>query len=196
MMTLNINTECISNNYVGSDWVFKCSVNDKSVSCDSSNTVYLNSNSIVTFQTVIMEQDDSINDVGSNTGIYIPSILELFKGFEFSHEITVVEKGGRNTGNKAVWKITYLFTEYKPDTSKKVEKDSSSQSNNKYFSSSNSDLTSTQKDYTSSNSIENSDEIDEYSITDTEIIIESNGETYEIYESIVEGEKVVSLRFS
>lgn len=126
MMTLNVRTKNISNNSVGNEWSFKCYVDGAPVKPDTPTTVYLNSDSLVMFKTVITEKDDSYSDTGSAEGLYLPSMTELYEGFKFSHKITVIEKGGKYAGNRAVWEVTYTFSEYSPSTSKGAKKESSS----------------------------------------------------------------------
>ncbi len=95
----------ISNNNVGSDWTTAVEVDGQKLS--KGGSVESEQNLIKVVCTAI--EKDKVSDVGTAT--LSIGVINLKRGENtFTVNVTVVEKGGRYAGNKAVWAFTIKVT--------------------------------------------------------------------------------------
>ncbi|EMS72371.1 hypothetical protein [Ruminiclostridium cellobioparum] len=99
--------ECVENNHVGNEWLFGCTVNKKELSEGDTITISTTSSGKINIVSSV-EEEDSIPDIGSKT-LSIPiSKLKAKKNTTYTSQVTVTENRGRYSGNKAIWKFTYI----------------------------------------------------------------------------------------
>ncbi len=99
--------ECIENNHVGNEWVFGCTVNKKELAKGDSISISTTTTGKITIISSV-EEEDSIPDIGSKTLSIPVSKLKAKKDTTYTSQVTVTENRGRYSGNKAIWKFTYI----------------------------------------------------------------------------------------
>ncbi len=100
--------DCISNNHVGNEWAFGCTVNKKDLSEGKSIVVTTTPSGKISIVSTA-EEEDSIPDVGSKTLSVSVSKLKAGKEATYTSRVTVRENRGRYSGNTAVWEFTYII---------------------------------------------------------------------------------------
>lgn len=99
--------ECVENNHVGNEWAFGCTVNKKELAEGDSITISTTSSGKISIVSS-GEEEDSIPDIGSKTLSIPVSKLKAKKDTTYTSQVTVTENRGRYSGNKAIWKFTYI----------------------------------------------------------------------------------------
>lgn len=99
--------ECVQNNHVGNEWAFGCTVNKKALTEGNSISVSTISSGKITIVSTV-EEEDSIPDIGSKTLSITVSKLKENKDTTYTSSVTVTENRGRYSGNKAIWKFTFI----------------------------------------------------------------------------------------
>ncbi len=99
--------ECVENNHVGNEWSFGCTVNKKELAKGDSISVSTTSTGKITIVSSV-EEEDKIPDIGSKTLSIPVSKLKAKKDTTYTSQVTVTENRGRYSGNKAIWKFTYI----------------------------------------------------------------------------------------
>lgn len=100
--------DCISNNHVGNEWVFGCTVNKKELAEGHALTITTTPSGKINIVSTA-EEEDSIPDIGSRTLTVSVSKLKAGKDTSYTSQVTVKENRGRYSGNTAVWKFTYVI---------------------------------------------------------------------------------------
>ena len=98
--------ECESNDHVGNEWGFGCTVNKKTLDEGDSMDVEITSAGKITLVCKAVE-DDSIPDVGTKTLTIPVSKLSAGQTKEYTVRVTVRENRGRYSGNTAVWNFNF-----------------------------------------------------------------------------------------
>ena len=90
---------------IGEDWSKRYLLNGE----PTHGSVGLAVGETLTFEAEIIESDDD-PDIGSASTEYTVTEEDLVNGFEISFDVTVTENGGRNSGQSALFTVTYTFT--------------------------------------------------------------------------------------
>ncbi len=90
---------------IGSDWSHVISINGEQYS----NSMTVTAGDEITFYAKFTE-DDKNPDVGENSTTYVVTGEDISNGFEVTFEVEVVENGGRNKGETAVFSVSYVFS--------------------------------------------------------------------------------------
>ncbi len=99
--------ECVENNHVGNEWSFGCTVNKKELAKGDSISVSTTSTGKITIVSSVKEED-KIPDIGSKNLSIPVSKLKTKNDTTYTSQVTVTENRGRYSGNKAIWKFTYV----------------------------------------------------------------------------------------
>ena len=100
--------ECISNNHVGNDWGFNCTVNKKDLSEGDSIEISTTLSGKITIKSTA-EEYDKYPDIGSKSLTISVSKLKPNTDNTYSSSVTVRENRGRYSGNTATWKFIYII---------------------------------------------------------------------------------------
>lgn len=101
--------ECVQNDHVGNEWGFGATVNKKELTEGDSIEISTTSTGKIAIVSMAEEQD-KYPDYGSKTLTVSVSKLKANKDTTYTSNVTVTENRGRYSGNKAVWKFTYVVT--------------------------------------------------------------------------------------
>jgi peptidoglycan hydrolase-like protein with peptidoglycan-binding domain len=106
-LTVTISSKLTSNNHVGNSWSKYFSINGVKISSGDKLDIVLGES--ISVYSKITESDSS-PDVGS-----VKEDIEITQdffdnGFSITQKVTVTEKKGQYSGNKAYWIITYTFS--------------------------------------------------------------------------------------
>jgi len=91
---------------IGNEWSYSYEINGERV---TSGDYTLSVGDSLTFKAIIIESDDN-PDVGSNSKTHIITEDDLINGFSESFEVYVTENGGRNSGQSAIYHVTFEFS--------------------------------------------------------------------------------------
>lgn len=114
-LVVEVGATLLYNNSVGNDWNNTYSViyNGRTYSCGSggSFTISYELGNAVEIYTCIVEEDDSMPDKQSDSFYTSFSQSDVCNGraTTWTHNLTVVENGGRYKGNTAEWEVEYTF---------------------------------------------------------------------------------------
>ncbi len=106
-MTVSVSAVCSGYNHVGNSWSQYFSINGEKVKKGDKVTVTLGDS--LEFYAKITEKD-SKPDVGKASETRVISQEDFENGFTVSLTVSVRENGGRYSGNKAVWTVTFKLT--------------------------------------------------------------------------------------
>lgn len=107
LMRVTITKTCSDYNHVGNEWGFSFSINGGAVS--SGDKVSVVRNEDIRVYTEVTEYDDQYDDVGTDAKSVTVTTEYFESGFTVTQTITVMENGGRYSGNVAIWTVKYTF---------------------------------------------------------------------------------------
>ena len=110
---VEISVQCnreTNSQYIGSELSYYFKVNGTSIQPHRATAVYINPFQEITFESEIIENDPSDDDVGQKKEKAFFNFLEINKGINHTDVVRVRENYGLEAGHVAIFQVTYTIT--------------------------------------------------------------------------------------
>lgn len=105
VMTLNVSRKRVDDNNIGDSWSYVSEINGSS----ATKEFIVAAGDVLNFHSKFTEEDDN-PDIGEASKKYTVTQDDFNNGFSVTMDLSVAENGGKNSGQRAAFVITYTFT--------------------------------------------------------------------------------------